>query len=412
MLFGYSLTAQISIIEAKKYFQEYETRNLIFSDSLWGISMQSPVMILENSNKKVFLNEFVVGAVETEGFFEVPLDSFNVSLTEPSVWWRGKKWVVLNVSKSRNEDQNLEYLFHESFHLIQDSLGINGTLPKYPHFSQPRGLFLMYLEIYELIHAFNTKEKTSQHLSKALSYREYRNRLFPNLLNLERAAELNEGLAKYTGLVYTGASEIAISKYYVSTLEKSILINSEGIYPYLSGSLYAFINDKTSNLWRLKVPQLYLDEICKQLYKVDNIGEIVDFNDTSFFTNEDLKLLEKLEKRVNSSDSLKEYFSEDILSLHLSGAKFKINSNFVFSLDEMGTVYNSIVVSNDWGVLKVFNEGRALVTKDNTSILLSSKNCYLSNSLIEGDFWELRLSTGWEFIEIEDKFYIKKEDVE
>lgn len=408
ILLDISLAAQVSLSEIKKYFQEYESRNLFFSDSLWGISIENPIIIFEENSQKAFLNIFVKGSNETDGFFEIALDSIDVLLREPIINWKGKNWVVLDASKARNFDQNLEYLFHESFHLIQDSLGINGSLPKFSHLSQAEGLFLIYLEIQELICALNSQEKASICIDKALAYRSFRNQLFPSALDLERRAELNEGLAKYTGLVYAGTTDSILNEYYISTIEKSILRNSEGVYPYLSGSLYAFLNDKSGKSWRLKIPTCSLDEICMELYELDSFGRIVDFNDKNYFDHENLELLNRLQNQMILYDTLKELFSNELILLQISGAEFQIKSNFVFSLEERGTVYNNIEVTNDWGVLKVFSEGRALVSEDNKSLFLNVKACSLDNLSIEGSGWILKLSKGWKFKSNNNRYFLVK----
>jgi hypothetical protein len=77
----------------------------------------------------------------------------------------------------------------------------------------------------------------------------------------------------------------------------------------------------------------------------------------------------------------------------------------VVSLPEKGTVYNNIVVTNEWGRLEVDKEGRVMIS-DNIVLILASMS-YKNNQII-GKHWVLTLEPQWEVIEYEGEYIIQK----
>ena len=68
-------------------------------------------------------------------------------------------------------------------------------------------------------------------------------------------------------------------------------------------------------------------------------------------------------------------------------------------LDNIGTVYPNIRISDNWGILTVSNG--ALMSSKWTNIYVSALKITPENSdanLIEGDGWKLELNEGWRLV--------------
>src|SRR5690606_25235323 len=96
-----------------------------------------------------------------------------------------------------------------AFHVAQESLGISGSSRSLPYLSSIEGKYLIHVELEELKQALKSQDfsERKNHVKNALSIKAYKYKLFPKAEKMEKQAELNEGLAEYTGLLYAEYSE-------------------------------------------------------------------------------------------------------------------------------------------------------------------------------------------------------------
>ena len=85
------------------------------------------------------------------------------------------------------------------------------------------------------------------------------------------------------------------------------------------------------------------------------------------------------------------------------------NPQNLISLDTLGTVYQSLRITDQWGILKVI-EGGALMSKDWKYVLIPAQNIEQENSIIKGDGWELSLNRNWKLIKNNKNYSIEKTD--
>jgi len=81
-----------------------------------------------------------------------------------------------------------------------------------------------------------------------------------------------------------------------------------------------------------------------------------------------------------------------VLTLPLRNSSYQFNPQTVEALDGIGTVYPTLHIADDWGVLEV-DSGGALVDKDMTRVTVSAQGIDLGHAA--GSGWHLTLQKGW-----------------
>ena len=312
-----------------------------------------------------------------------------------------KMYLLQNLPLKYSRIELMEFIAHESFHLIQDKLKIPASNPSLPHLSTIEGRTLLHVEIIELFKAL--KESQAQrrnfHIKNALALRTARYAQFPDAMHLESKCEMNEGLAEYTGRIYAGYS----TGHLMDEYEKDIVFLESISYPYISGSLYAFLNDKSGKKWKNQLPEKSVSQLNAFLYDVlinDGYNELVD----SLLKVDDYKEYPS-KFSTFSVDGLEKTFSKNILVIPSKGSQFQFKSNVVVSIPNKGTVYNNIIITNEWGSLEVDINGRVLIS-DNIS--LNSDSLSFEYNQVKGKHWALKLAPLWEVVENNGTYILQK----
>ena len=106
-----------------------------------------------------------------------------------------------------------------------------------------------------------------------------------------------------------------------------------------------------------------------------------------------------------SVDGLEKTFSKNILVIPSKGSQFQFKSNVVVSIPNKGTVYNNIIITNEWGSLEVDIDGRVLIS-DNIS--LNSDSLSFEYNQVKGKHWALKLAPLWEVVENNGTYILQK----
>lgn len=382
-------------------FSHYSQSCAINKD-IWGISLGIPILLLDTQNSIGYSNIPVNArqVLNENKIYLTELDS-NLKTNSPIQTWKDTTWIILHLPFKGNTKEAIAFIAHEAFHLVQESLGISGSSRSLPYLSSIEGRYLMHIELEELKQALKSHNfsERKNHVKNALSIRAYKYQLFSKAEKMEKQAELNEGLAEYTGLLYANYSEKELLEHYDSSLHKLEKRNNEVAYPYLSGSLYALLNDKVSNDWKELVPEKSLSEISRAVFAIDSLIGIRYIKDPFLNDRLDFTKFETAQKNNKIQDSLKSYFAKAKLYLDLPNASIVFKSNIVVSVKGLGTVYNNVIIENDWGKLIVEKEGRALISTERNKIILNAESLEIKDNLIKGEKWRLNIQDDWEVLQ-------------
>jgi len=395
-------------------FQEIQSQNLADSASfytsefnriskehgtvLWGRPIGAPILFIDKNMGLAYLSQSTndTNEIRYGNIFILPLDS-EMTKTMPVVKWKNSTWVTVYLPYQNSKKERIEFIAHESFHCIQNELSIKGTGFALPHLSTAQGKTLMQIELIELLKAHqagSNDEQRKKHIENALMLRTYRYDKFPEARSTEGQAEMSEGLAEYTGMTYAGYTRKELTEHYELVIKQLETLHNDAMYPYISGSLYAFLNDEKDSAWRKLIPERPVHEITASIYGVqieENIKPIV----SDLMKSPEYSHISELFIQ-NTSNELKKMFSRNQLVLLVKGSQLQLKSNLVVSVPEMGTVYNNVIISNEWGILRVEESGRVLISQDNEHIILNTDSSIMDEGLIKGPGWQLIMNKGWE----------------
>ena len=167
---------------AHQYFQEMKVIANEDGGTLWGRSLEGPMLFVDHKSRMIAANQ----AVE----------------------WAGVKWTMVVWPLSKDQHRRARLMVHESFHRIQDDLGLSRKNTSNRHLDTAEGRIWLQLESRALKKALRESDDARrQAVRDALIFRRYRQSLFEEAETDETELEIHEGLAEYTGVKLSGLSE-------------------------------------------------------------------------------------------------------------------------------------------------------------------------------------------------------------
>ena len=94
-----------------------------------------------------------------------------------------------------------------------------------------------------------------------------------------------------------------------------------------------------------------------------------------------------------------------VLTITMESPNFSFEPEDIDYLDTLGTLYEKLRVSDNWGKLAVDNGG-ALLTNDLHTLRVSAKDFLIERNHISGAGWHLTLNEGWNAVPSGDGSYV------
>jgi hypothetical protein len=315
--------------------------------------------------------------------------------------WAGVTWVMLPWPLPKEKNERLHMLAHEMFHRVQPGLGLQGTGGSTAHLDTRDGRIWLQLEWRALRAALEKQgDQRRRPIEDALLFRAFRRSLFPGAAAGERAQEMGESLAEYTGVVLATDSKSAAIKRALWNFERAKSWPSFGYsFAYVSGPPYGLLLDEFKPDWR------------NGLTSKDDLGQILQ-------KALSIKLPENLEAAANKraaeydaeqliaaetkrakagEDRLEEYrerfVTGPVLVIPIQSMQFQFDPRDIQPLDDLDKVYPKMKMSDAWGILEV--TGGALIANDWSRVVVPAPSEPTARAL-KGDGWTLELKEGWE----------------
>ena len=387
------LAAQIDAALAGQYFQEAKTACRADGGKLWGVSLCGPLLFVDPGSRAVVANQ-----ADAEGRLARQRDIFTgrlaneVNPANTAVTWAGVKWtMVVWPWIPKDPAARSRLLLHEMWHRIQSDLGLQAPERNNTHLDTVEGRYWLQLEWRALGKALETTGGDRRRaIADALGFRARRRSLFPNAAAEERAVEINEGLAEYTGVRLqesaTGLAADALRR----AVKNASFVRS---FAYASGPAWGLLLDDTRAAWRKGLkPDSDLGEL---FGKAAGIASSADaearaeaYDGAALHAAEAAR---EEQRRGREADYRARLIAGRVLLLPLSPTmRWSFDPNNLFPLGDAGTVYPTMRVSDNWGVIEV--SGGALLSPDRRRLAVPAPR---DSSALSGDGWELTLSPGW-----------------
>lgn len=396
-----SEAAPIDEERALVYFEEARDLSKADGGRLWGVELYGPMLFVDRDSRAVIANHpDKQGRLTRRGDVfrgHLPV-SFPVANT--AVKWAGVEWTMILWPPPDEPTDRARLLMHECFHRVQNDIGLSSSDPTCSHLDTLSGRYSLQLEWRALIEALTqTRANRQSAIEDALMFRSARHRRFPDGVKLERALEMNEGVAEYTGMRLSGRAGADLRRWAVEKLQEapnnSTFVRS---FAYASGPAYGILLDEGRAAWRKDVTsQTDLGAILAKTVRVSpetihssDINERAAAYDDPALWKTESKREQAREKRL--AEYRKQFLTGPVLVLPLRQPQVSFDPRELVPLDDIGTVYPGMSVSDKWGSLKV--TGGALLLGNWSAIHLSAAGADLGEST-NGTGWTLELAKGW-----------------
>jgi hypothetical protein len=368
--------------------------------ALWGRTLCGSIVLVHRETRFAVANDSPPsGAFTRKGPLWRGRAPDSLALANTSTSWGGRPWAIGLLPLGGDRFEQVDLLAHESFHRIQDSLGLGGPDLLAVHLDERDGRYWFRLELRALAAAIRSKGAPARRAAAdALLFRARRYELYPAADSLERALELQEGLAEYTGVkIALAATAEPQARVAVALREFELRPTYVRSAAYATGPGVGLLLDRYAPRWRTLVKERALAPQLARALHWTPPRELASaaarrsgaYDGTALARAEDARADERA-RRFAAWRS--RYIDGPVLVLRQQGLQRAFNPNTLAPFGEEGTIYPTGTFSAAWGVLDV-TDG-ALVAGDFGSVRVPAPADSTGRPL-SGPGWTLQLADGW-----------------
>ncbi len=410
--------ASIPLSDARAAFALAERLAGLDADQLWGRSLYGPTLFVHPESRQVVANaRDAEGRLRAQdGLFVGTLDS-SVAIANTSVHWAGTDWTMLTWPLPQDRYARGRLLMHESFHRVQPALGIPLASPVTPHLDSAEARRLLRLEWRALREALiHTGAARAAAVADALRFRRERHSRFPEGARAERALELNEGLAEYTGIRLSGWPASIWADRAAVRLESEEREPGVRTFAYAAGAAWALLLDAYDLDWRTRLSaeaDLAALLAARLDPKRDGHADVVSLDDRASHYDDALVRADEARRESARRETLarlrRRFVDGPVLRLPLSDAfsyAFGMRGNETLAGE--GSILGSASLHDSWGALEV--RGGVLLVRDARGVPIEARVSLVDAAAVDWrtltaplrtsatattEAWALTLAPGW-----------------
>ncbi len=361
---------------------------------LWGKTLYGPTMFVDVQTRNLVANQ-----QNKENSFEQKGDLFfghlpdDIIIANTAIDYCGENWTCVIWDGNRDQMTNTHLLIHESWHRIQDEIGLPACGSFNQHLDETEGELMLKLELGILKDLLqNDSKDLTEGLRDAMTVRKYRQTLFPN--GNENQFECHEGMAEYTAfklLPLDNDNETIRQGLVAAAIMKGMDNNGySNSFAYLTGPAYGLFLDELIPDWRSNIlsgktiPEVISTEVAIP-DTIDN-AEIERISVRYGLTEYLGKERSRLETRDKEDAELRARFSESTwLVIPNNNTHFGFDPNErLVAYDSIGVIYKTMQLKGDFGTIDVKN---GIIRANNWSYFIipySENHCDAKISLNTG----------------------------
>ncbi len=397
-------TQWFSADRAKDYFSIVEEACNNDNGRLWGENLYGPIMYVDGRNRTLYANfpdnEGLLK--EKDGVYSGLLPKERI-ITNNVIEFGGVKYALVPLPEQDDRYRICTRTIHSLFHCFQDRHGLKPSTFSTRHLNEKNARLYLKLEWKALTNAITSSgEKRDQAIRDALVFRGARRELFPTAIADENKFENFEGLTTFTYIKLCTSGPDEIRQRLLEYLDRIYQNNSYAFgYGFVNGALYAtLLNDKDFDFKQIETVDFDLGNAVLEAYGVTLPAVCRDVAGSLAF-NYDIQAIRAEENEREAM--INEYthrivttFNEKpVVTITMESPNFSFEPEDIDYLDTLGTLYEKLRVSDNWGRLAVDNGG-ALITNDLRTLRVSAKDLLIERNHISGDGWHLVLNDGWQ----------------
>jgi hypothetical protein len=380
--------AQVDQQRAQQFFKEAQALCERDGGRLWGASICMPM---------------VIGDARTQTFAtsQPPPDAPRpklIGILMGPIQWGDTMWAALAWDMVANQPPRVRnaMFLHESFHILQMRLGLGVSTVSAEHLDSPEGRYWLRLEWHALARALRESgEPRGLAVRDALAFRQARHARFPDQVETERALDINEGLASYTGIVLAAQSE---ADAIASALDELAGQESGESYvrtaAYASGPAYGLLLDAASPGWTRKVRAS--GDPAAMLMRALAVRPVADVEAAAArYGGAEIRAAEEQreqQRQARIAELRRRFVDGPVLLVPGGGSGFS-DSHGAVVIPDVGTIwFGDYRMKGAWGALEA-DRGVLLSTDGRTRRLPAPVR--RDETTITGDGWTLTVAPGW-----------------
>ena len=380
--------AQVDQKLVQEYFKEAKALCERDGGRLWGMSVCAPMVIADLRTHTFATSQPPPDAPRPK----------EVGLVNAPVNWGGITWISYTWEDLANAPpwRRNEIMLHEMFHGVQQQLGLGVGLLENEHLDALDGRYWLQLEWRALARALRASgaQRTSA-IRDALTFRQQRRSIYKAAAQNERALEINEGTASYTGTVLAASSRgDAIANALVTLTQAEKGESFVRTFAYASGPAYGLLLDEALPGWQRALRAsddlgtLLMNAFAVQP-STDAAGAAGKYGGVELLAAEQRR--EQL--RQDRINELRRQFVDGPVLVLPGGGHAASDSRGATVIPGFGTVYfHTYSASGTWGTLVA--EKGVLLASDGRSRSVPAP-VRRDDGTVSGDGWTFTAAPGW-----------------
>jgi len=392
--------------KAAKYLSQWQDLCANDGGKLWGTSLHTPFVIVDEETRDVAANQDGFGSK-----FPSELAIGTTAIKHHGKFWAMAGWS--HVEGYENDSDRLQMFVHEAFHALQPSLfgGETDDMGDNSHLSELSARVLFLVEMNALLAAIKSDGKERLKAAcAALKAREQRRAEYGGMG--EAIAELMEGTADYTQFM------LAAPSAYLAHLEEqnALLPRKETLsrsFGYTSGAMYCYALDAFGIDWKSGLSwDSDLGEILSDAIEATTRPPCLDDYGYSKFFDEAKEQQADRDRRIQAV--IGAFATRPLLRCSLESDRAGLNA--FIQIAGLGEIRRGMVQYNGLFGEMIVNENELekalhgegeydfLEHKDGYCAVFADDIC-IEGNVTCGSYWKLTLNEGYEVV-IDGKDYV------
>lgn len=413
---GKNATTYFTPEKALNYFSSIEQICNRDSGKLWGENLYGPIMFVERNSRRIIANEpDSEGILKSKNGVYTGIYPKELLISTAPVKFGGKQYAMVPVPAEEDEYRIRTRAIHSLYHLFQEKEGITASVFNANNMDEKEARLWIKLEWKALQKAINSSgDEQLLALRDALIFRGSNRELYHKYAGEENRFETYEGLATFTYTLLCTSSAEEFKTRLFENLNRIYNMDSYArTYASIHGALYATLLYRNGyDLKLIKNLDFDFGNAVKELYKIelpancrDVAGSLAVNYEIETINQEEAKRDENIKQSILSQANI--FTQKPVVFFELESPYFDFEPEEIHSLDSLGTLYNTIRVSDNWGKLTV-EKGGCLVSNNLRFLRITAKSVKTDKKHITGDGWHLILNDDWELIPVDQNYFVRK----